>query len=173
MRLVRSFYDRDVLSVAPELIGKTLFRKSSTGSVGYIITEVEAYRGIEDQASHARFGKTVRNSIMFENGGMIYVYFIYGMYWMLNIVTGKSNNPQALLIRGLNQIDGPGKVGRILEIDKSFYGEDLTVSERIWIEDSGLEPKIIQKSRFGINYASEPWKSKPWRYIMVQLPQIS
>jgi DNA-3-methyladenine glycosylase len=173
MRLDKSFYERDVLTVAPELIGKTLIRFSPEGLYEYVISEVEAYGGTEDKASHARFGKTTRNSIMFNRGGLVYVYFIYGMYWMLNIVTGKLNHPQAILIRSLMGVNGPGKVAKKLAIDKTFYGEDLTLSERLWIEDRHIFPVLKQSPRFGINYAGEPWKSMPWRYLMVQPPQIS
>jgi len=173
MRLPRSFYERDVLDVAPELIGKMIFRKSADGLSGYLITEVEAYRGTEDQASHARFGKTKRNSVMFEAGGLLYVYFIYGMYWMVNIVTGRVEQPQAVLIRGLKEAEGPGRVARLLDVNRSFYGESLAVSDRIWIEDQQVVLPVIQKPRFGINYAGEPWKSMPWRYIMVPPPRNS
>jgi DNA-3-methyladenine glycosylase len=110
---------------------------------------------------------------MFESGGHIYVYFIYGMYWMFNIVTGFREHPQAVLIRGVEGIKGPGKVARTLGIDKSFYGENLICSNRIWIEDRGYRPATEQQPRYGINYAGEPWKSMPWRYIMVPPFQIS
>jgi DNA-3-methyladenine glycosylase len=158
--------------VAPDLIGKTLVRKSKEGLSGFIITEVEAYGGKEDEASHARFGKTSRNSIMFAGGGLVYVYLIYGIYWMLNFVTGAEGQPQAVLIRGVTGYNGPGKISNVLGIDKSFYGENLANSERIWVENHNTKPEIIQKPRYGIDYAGEPWKSLPWRYVMVQPPQI-
>jgi len=167
MRLNSSFYKRDVLFVAPDLMGKTLVRKTNDELLFYTIYEVEAYGGVEDEASHARFGKTSRNSIMFAQGGMVYVYLIYGMYWMLNIVTGAEGHPQAVLIRGVKGLDGPGKVTKALGIDKSFYGEDLANSKRIWVENQETKPEIIQKPRHGIEYAGEPWKSMPWRYITV------
>jgi DNA-3-methyladenine glycosylase len=173
MRLERSFYERDVLIVAPELISKRLIISTFAGTSSYLITEVEAYRGTEDEASHARFGKTSRNSVMFDSGGLLYVYLIYGMYWMLNIVTGISGQAQAALIRGVSDINGPGRVTRQLGIERSFYGEDLVTSERIWIEDHPIVKDIVQLPRIGINYAGEPWKSQPWRYIMVRPPQIS
>jgi len=157
--------------VAPELIGKTLVRKSKEGCCFYIITEVEAYRGTEDMASHARFGKTLRNHIMFDTGGQVYVYLIYGIYWMLNFVTGAAGQPQAILIRGVAGYDGPGKITKALGIDKSFYGENLADSERLWVEDQHTNPEIVQIPRYGIDYAGEPWKSMPWRYIMVRPPQ--
>jgi DNA-3-methyladenine glycosylase len=161
MKLNRSFYDRDVLVVAPDLIGKTLVRKDLNGLSGYTITDVEAYGGTEDEASHARFGKTSRNSIMFAEGGLVYVYLIYGIHWMLNFVTGAEGQPQAILIRGMKDFDGPGKVAKIVGIDKSFYGENLADSQRIWVENDGIKPEIIQKPRYGIEYAGEPWKSLP------------
>ncbi len=173
MRLSTTFFSRDVLQVAPELIGQTLVRKRSDLVSHYTITEVEAYEGIEDEASHARFGKTSRNHIMFSAGGLVYVYLIYGMYWMLNVVTGRVDQPQAVLLRGVEGFSGPGKLTRELGIDKSFYGEDLSASQRIWIEPSGYRPVIIQKPRYGITYAGEPWKSAPWRFIMAQPPGTS
>ena len=91
---------------------------------------------------------------------------IYGMYWMLNIVTGGINEPQAVLIRGLDRYDGPGKLSKSLGIDKSFNGEDITTSDRIWIEDSGVFPSIKTASRIGIDYAGEYWKTRPWRYYL-------
>jgi len=164
MRLNREFYCRDVLLVAPELIGKKLARKN-IGQINYYpIIEVEAYHGEEDKASHARFGKTSRNSIMFATGGLIYVYLIYGMYWMLNIVTGEKGSAQAVLIRGLGDLEGPGKITKALGIDKSFYGEDLVNSDRIWIETYLEKPSVIHYPRIGIDYACEPWKSVAWRF---------
>jgi len=166
-KLSRDFFIRDVLDVAPDLIGKNLVIKFPDGTVGrYIVTEVEAYRGSEDKACHAFKGRTSRTEIMFHEGGRLYIYFIYGMYWMLNIVTGKENDPQAVLIRGVENIDGPGKLTRSLGIDRSYYGEDLVTSERIWIENDGFTPIVKNGQRIGIEYAGEPWKSKPWRYYI-------
>ena len=165
LRLNRDFYSRDVLIVAPDLLGKNLVISRACIRESYIITEVEAYRGEEDQASHARFGKTARNSIMYDQGGFLYIYLIYGIYWMLNIVTGPAGNPQAILVRGLKNLSGPGILTRGLGIDKSYHGEDLVTSGRIWIEDSDEKPLVIQKPRVGINYAGEPWISHAWRFI--------
>jgi len=133
-RILREFYTRDVLEVAPDLIGKILVVKNNDLSCSrYPLTEVEAYRGTEDKACHASKGKTLRTSVMFGNGGHLYIYLIYGMYWMLNIVTGTFGEPQAVLIRGIGDICGPGKLTKKLGIDRSFYGEDLVNSERIWL----------------------------------------
>lgn len=165
LRLNRDFYSRDVLVVAPDLLGKNLVVHGADLAESYTITEVEAYRGEEDLASHARFGKTARNSIMYGTAGFLYIYLIYGMYWMLNIVTGPAGNPQAILVRGLKNLPGPGVLTRQLGIDKSWHGEDLVTSGRIWIEESDAKPQIMQKPRVGINYAGEPWISHAWRFI--------
>jgi DNA-3-methyladenine glycosylase len=165
VRLNRDFYSRDVLVVAPDLLCKSLVISQAGIAKSFKIIEVEAYRGEDDQASHARFGKTARNSIMYGEGGCLYIYLIYGMYWMLNIVTGSAGDPQAILVRGLKNLSGPGVLTRALGIDKSYHGEDLVYSERIWIEDRDEKPQIIQKPRVGINYAGEPWVSNAWRYI--------
>lgn len=166
-RLTREFYIRDVLEVAPELIGKSLCFRAPGDSVSrYAITEVEAYRGEEDRACHAWRGKTARTEVMYKHGGLVYMYFIYGMYWMMNIVTEKENIPQAALIRGIAGFNGPGKITRALGIDRSFYGEDLTASCRIWIEESGLKPHVETSPRIGVDYAGE-WKDKPWRFFLM------
>ncbi len=154
-----------MLIVAPDLLGKNLVISRDCIPESYKITEVEAYRGEEDQASHARFGKTARNSIMYDQGGLLYVYLIYGIHWMLNIVTGSAGNPQAILVRGLKNLSGPGVLTRRLGIDKSYHGQDLVTSGQIWIEDSDEKPLVIQKPRVGINYAGEPWLSHEWRFI--------
>jgi len=164
-RLGHEFYGRDVLTVAPELIGKTLVRNFGDSLNRFAILEAEAYRGEEDEASHARFGRTSRNSIMYARGGFLYVYLIYGMYWMLNIVTGAEEIPQAILIRSLTGLGGPGILTRALAIERSFYGEDLLTSNRIWIENSPLNPVVLNTPRIGIHYAGEPWKSHSWRYV--------
>lgn len=165
LRLSRDFYCRDVLIVAPDLLCKNLVISRAGIAESYKIIEVEAYHGEEDQASHARFGKTARNGIMYSEGGFLYIYLIYGIYWMLNIVTGPADNPQAILVRGLKNLPGPGVLTRGLGIDKSYHGEDLVTSERIWIEDCDEKPLVLQKPRVGINYAGEPWVSHAWRFI--------
>ncbi len=166
-RLTPVFFQRDVLEVAPELIGKILVRRFFDGSIErFLITEVEAYRGMEDMACHASKGKTSRTKIMFDKGGVIYVYLIYGMYWMLNIVTGQKNDASAVLIRGVENISGPGRVGKVLQLDKSFYGEDIFTSKRIWIESSEMEVTIKTSPRIGIDYVGEPWISMPWRFML-------
>jgi DNA-3-methyladenine glycosylase len=167
-RLPSVFFQRDVLEVAPELLGKALVRQFEDGRIKrYVITEVEAYSGNGDRACHASKGKTKRTEVMFREGGLVYVYLVYGIHWLLNIVTGEEGDASAVLIRGVEEIPGPGRVGKALQLDKSFYGENLATSDRIWIEHSGNQPKYITTSRVGINYAGEPWISKPWRYLVI------
>ncbi len=166
-KLDYNFYRLDVLKVAPGLIGKYIVRKYEDGQIiRRMITEVEAYRGEEDLGCHASKGRTARTEVMYQPGGVIYVYLIYGMYWMLNFVTGQRNNPQAVLIRGLDGIWGPGKITRELKIDGSFYGASLVDSGNIWIEDDGSSVQYITKTRIGIDYAGETWKNKLWRFIL-------
>ena len=169
MKLGKDFFSRDVLEVAPDLLGKLLVRSFDNGKLFTSqITEVEAYRGGEDKACHASKGRTSRTDIMYHPGGSVYVYLIYGMYWMLNFVTGDRNEPQAVLIRGLKDITGPGRITRILEIGSDFYGENLAGSERLWIEDAGQQIAMQAGPRIGIDYAGEPWKTQPWRYVTIR-----
>jgi DNA-3-methyladenine glycosylase len=165
-RLGRSFFERDVLEVAPDLLGKYLIFVKNNRVEKYKITEVEAYRGEEDMACHASKGRTKRTEIMYHHGGQIYVYLIYGMYWMLNFVTGMPDNPQAVLIRGVEGLNGPGKLTRELEIDKSFYGEDLVTSNRIWLIYEKSSFTYETSKRIGVEYAGKPWKDKPWRFYV-------
>jgi DNA-3-methyladenine glycosylase len=173
-RLLRNFYTRDVLEVAPELPGKYMVVRLKDGTTGrYKITDVEAYRGSEDKACHAFKGRTARTEIMFHDGGRLYIYLIYGMYWMLNIVTGGKDNPQAVLVRGVEDYKGPGKLTKNLGIDRSYYGEDLVCSDRIWFEDCGLRCEVKNGPRIGIEYAGEYWKNRPWRfYIYNETPPV-
>ncbi len=167
-RLSPEFFNRDVLLVAPELINKILVRKYSVGDIKrYRITETEAYRGEEDLACHASKGRTPRTGVMYHSGGKVYVYLIYGMYQMLNFVTSDENNPQAVLIRGIEGFNGPGKLTKHLKIDKSFYGEDLSSSDRIWVENDGILPEYSTGTRIGIDYAGE-WRDKPWRFFSLK-----
>jgi len=167
-RFPRDFYERDVLEVAPQLLGQHLVRVGPEGRLStYVITETEAYRGEEDLACHASKGRTPRTEVMYGKGGHLYMYLIYGMYWMMNVVTGPADVPQAVLFRGVRQADGPGKLTRLVGLDGGFYGEDLVSSTRIWIEESGNRPEYSAGPRVGIGYAKDPWKSKPWRFLMI------
>ncbi|MFP4620340.1 MAG: DNA-3-methyladenine glycosylase [Bacteroidales bacterium] len=166
-RLERAFYTRDVLDIAAEILGKPLIVNHNNEQYHHAITEVEIYRGREDKGCHVSRGRTKRNEVMFHRGGLLYVYLVYGMHWMLNVVTGQTEEPQALLIRGIEDINGPGRLTRALGIDRSFNGEDLVTSSRIWIGDAVVNNReIIKKPRVGIDYAGDYWKNKPWRYLL-------
>jgi len=152
-RLDRSFYNRDVLEVAPQLLGQHLVRVGADGKT-------------EDLACHASKGRTPRTEVMFGEGGHLYMYLIYGMYWMMNVVTGGKDVPQAVLFRGLKEASGPGRLTRLVGVDRDFYGEDLVRSGRIWIEESGFRPAYEAGPRVGIDYAGKPWKELPWRFLI-------
>ena len=166
-RLSPDFFLRDVLDVAPALIGKLLVRQFDDGRIErYRIVETEAYRGTEDLACHASKGRTPRTEVMFQEGGKVYVYLIYGMYWLLNLVTGNEGDPSAVLIRGIEGFSGPGRLGRELQLDKSFYGENLSTSSRIWVEDAEPVAEIKTSKRIGIGYSGEEWENKLWRFYV-------
>jgi len=167
-KLDHSFFRRDVLEVAPDLIGKFLVRKFDDGKLlRSRVTEVEAYRGEDDLACHASKGRTARTEMMYRAGGAIYVYLIYGMYWMLNLVTGEKNIPQAVLVRGLEDISGPGRITSRLNIDGSFNGQNIVDSGRLWLENNDEKTGFVTATRIGVDYAGEVWKNKQWRFIMV------
>lgn len=165
MRLERSFFIRDCLDVAPELVGKLLVRRLPGGNVISLrIDETEAYRGEEDTACHAHKGRTKRTETLYREGSAIYVYLCYGIHWLLNIVTGEADKPQAVLIRSALGFSGPGKLTKKLLIDGSFNGLDITECEDIWIEDDGDRFEIIADTRVGIGYADSEDREKLWRY---------
>ena len=166
-RLSPQFFIRDVLEVAPDLLGKILVRRFPDGQeMQFVISETEAYRGEEDLACHASKGFTERTKIMYLEGGHIYVYLIYGMYWMLNFVTSSENNPQAVLIRAFTSVNGPGRLTKTLGIDKSFNGENLSQSQRLFVCDNDLKISFRTAPRIGIDYAGKAWANKPWRFIL-------
>ncbi len=165
-RITAEFFLRDVLEVAPELIGKILVRQFGDGRMEkYRITETEAYRGVEDRACHASKGRTSRTEVMFQEGGKVYVYLIYGQYWLLNLVTGIENDASAVLIRGIEGFPGPGRLGRELQLDRSFYGESLIHSDRIWVEDAEPVSEVQTSKRIGVDYSGE-WAAKLWRFYL-------
>ncbi len=165
-RVNRIFFTRDVLELAPALLGMHLVRVCNTGDrQSYTITETEAYRGENDLACHVSKGRTARTEVMYHEGGVLYVYLVYGIHWMLNIVSGRKEEPQAVLVRGVQGISGPGRLTKALGIDKSFNGEDLCESPRIWLENTGITPRYKTTPRIGIDYSGSIWKNKPWRFV--------
>jgi len=183
-RLSRKFFTRPTLTVAKDLLGKYLVREISTKILSGKIVESEAYIGPKDKASHAFGGKiTLRNQAEYLIGGHVYIYLVYGMYWQLNIATSQKGRPECVLIRAIeieNQkhqlANGPGKLCQYLHLDKSFYGEDLTKSKRLWIKNRTViikSSQIIKTSRVGIDYAGPVWSKKPWRFYIKGNPAIS
>jgi DNA-3-methyladenine glycosylase len=170
--LKKEFYDRPVLEVAPELLGKYLV-VGGERDAAHLITEVEAYDGEEDLACHASKGKTPRTEVMFGPAGHWYVYLIYGIYDMLNIVTGPEDHAAAVLIRGISVHDGPGKLTRNLGINREHNRKAaLPKSEHgsgLWIEDRGftVDPSDVERTpRIGVDYAGEKWSKMPWRFVL-------
>jgi DNA-3-methyladenine glycosylase len=169
-RLTQSFFERRTLLVARELLGKIIVRRIGKEKISVMITETEAYIGEKDLASHARFGRTKRNAVMYGHAGVWYPYFIYGMHWMLNVTTEGLDRPAAVLIRAgiLVETDhiirGPGILAKTLKVDGSLYGKSATSGD-LYIEDRGDRPKkIIRTPRIGIDYAGA-YKDKKWRFV--------
>ncbi|MFH0892651.1 MAG: DNA-3-methyladenine glycosylase [Candidatus Falkowbacteria bacterium] len=182
--LPQSFYNRNTLKIARDLLGCFLARSFPNGTTGrFKIVETEAYHGPRDLASHASRGRTPRNAVMFGAPGMIYVYFTYGMHYMLNIVTGEEGYPAAVLIRAVEEMrhetcgmkhetrkrlstNGPAKLTKYLQIDKTFNGKPVFVKKYgLWIEDRerGIKPLVVRAARIGVDYAGE-YKEKLWRF---------
>jgi DNA-3-methyladenine glycosylase len=185
-KLPREFYLRpSVLLVARDLLGTLLVVPGPNGErVSGKIVEVEAYRGPEDRASHAHGGRrTKRTETMYQQGGIAYVYFVYGMYYQFNVVSNNADVPHAILVRALEPVEGiefmrarrhshpdhnltngPGKLCIALGIDRRLDAADL-LGNRVWLEGyEKLSPRQIAKGpRIGIDYA-ENWVDKPWRF---------
>ncbi len=185
-KLKREFYTQPTLVTAKQLLGKYLIRKFNNKELIGKIVETEAYIGPKDRASHAFRGKvTKRNETEYLEGGHIYIYLVYGMYWQLNITTNIKGKPECVLIRALEPVtpvqdmriaSGPGKLCQWLKLDKSFDKEDLTKSKRIWLAGGGGqidENEIIATKRIGIDYAGHYWANKPWRFYIKNNPFIS
>ena len=177
-RLTQSFFERPTLQVARDLIGKSLVRRIGRTPILAMITETEAYIGENDLACHARFGRTARNSVMYGAAGVWYVYLIYGMHWMLNVVTEKEDKPAAVLIRAAainrsgENLCGPGKVTKGLKVNGSFYGKSA-ISGELEIQDYGMSSmRVITTPRIGIEYA-QAYKSKKWRFVCADFSRIS
>lgn len=199
-KIKRNFFLQPTLKVAKLLLGKYIIRKIGNKKIIGKIVETEAYIGPYDRASHAyNFKKTKRNHVEYLEGGYVYIYLVYGMYWQLNFTTAKKEKPECVLIRAvepiseiikiknqklkikntkqnskfsnklLNISNGPGKLCKFLKLNKSFYGENLIKSKRIWLENSKekIKPNQIKSApRVGIDYAGNYWSKKKWRFYL-------
>jgi len=191
--LPRSFYARNTIEVAKDLLGKVLVREAPAGRMAVKIVETEAYCGPHDKACHASKGMTDRNKVMFGEPGHAYVYFIYGMYYCLNLVTEGDGYPAAVLIRAgepLEGIDvmrgprkkakkdrdltsGPGKLCMALAIDRELNGADLCKKGPLYVEEGARDHfEIVSGKRIGVDYAAE-YKDKPWRFYIKNNPFVS
>ena len=166
MKMPYSFFNRNCLEVSRDLVGKVLVRKTDSGDIKLRITETESYMGESDTACHAHKGRTKRTEVMYMKAGTIYVYLCYGMHWLLNIVTGDVDDPQAVLIRACEDFEGPAKLTRKLMINGDFNRKDITECADLYIEDDGFQCEVVTDTRVGINYASEEDRLKLWRFIM-------
>lgn len=189
LRLPRPYFARHTLEVARDLLGTRLVRIEEDGTrVAGRIVETEAYRSEEDQGCHARAGRTDRTEVMYGPPGFAYVYFVYGMHWMLNVVTEQEGMPGAVLIRalepleGLDRIaqrrdgqpqrhwtDGPAKLCQALNVDGSMNAHDICGSgSQLFVEEGKAisDQEVKKTSRIGLNSVPEPWKSIPWRFVL-------
>jgi DNA-3-methyladenine glycosylase len=167
--LPKKFFNRSALVVAEELLGKYLVSTLTGKEEAFMIIETEAYNGIEDLASHASKGKTLRTEVMFGEAGRFYIYLIYGMYYMLNIVTDKVEYPSGVLIRGVEGINGPGKLTKKLGITKQIKSLEARKESGLWFEDRGVmidSKNIIKTPRIGVDYAGPIWAKKEYRFFI-------
>ena len=185
--LNREFYLQNAEIVAKELLGKYIVREYEGKKIVCKIVETEAYIGPEDKACHAYNNRcTERTKVMFEDGGKAYIYFIYGMYYCLNIVVEREGKPEAVLIRGIEPVEnieeiksnrsikskkeqdltnGPGKLCTALKIDKSLNGYDITRKGELYITEGEEIEEIITAKRINIDYAEE-YRDKHWRFYI-------
>jgi DNA-3-methyladenine glycosylase len=173
--LARPFFDRPTLEVAEALLGKQLCRRLPSGKILRArITETEAYDGHEDRASHAHRGPTPRNLVMFGPPGKSYVYLCYGIHWLLNFTTREKGFPAAVLIRGIEDAPGPGRLTRRMRIDGGCNDRWLNRVSGLWVEDDGgasLPAAAVRRlPRVGVDYAGPEWSAKPWRFVLEQHP---
>jgi DNA-3-methyladenine glycosylase len=185
-RLPRSFFARPTLTVARELLGQRLVKVEGDTRLSGIITEVEAYIGEKDLACHARRGRTARTEVMYWSAGHLYVYFTYGMHWMMNFITERDGFPAAVLLRAIHAdegisvmrsrrkksdhlTDGPAKISQALAIDKRWNGVDMCAADsKLFIEsthDVAASP-VLRSPRVGLGSTPEPWLSKKWNFKM-------
>ncbi len=178
--LSKKFFDRPTLAVARDLLGKFIVHRISSGGtekiLSLMITEVEAYDGPRDRASHASRGLTPRTKIMFGDAGYFYVYFTYGMHWLVNVVTGPRNYPAAVLLRAGEyrtkhgvpvKVIGPARLTKYLKITGAQNGKLSLRKTGLWIEDRGVKIprlKIVSGKRIGVDYAGPIWAGKLYNF---------
>lgn len=173
--LPSSFFNRPTVRVARDLIGCYLARRRNGRTERYLITETEAYDGEKDLACHASKGRTGRTEVLFGPPGHFYVYFTYGMHWLLNVVTGPSGYASGVLIRGIMDenamaVNGPARITKKLGVTGLFHGKYARKSSGLWFEARNqiIPPRRIRKGvRVGIDYAGPVWAKKEWRFTLI------
>lgn len=168
MILDYDFFHRECLEVARDLVGKVLVRQTPDRLLRLRISETEAYCGEEDTACHAHKGRTKRTEVLYADAGTVYVYLCYGIHWLLNVVTGNENDPQAVLIRACVDAPGPGKLTKALGITGELNRKRIFGADGLWIEDDGFRCSIKTDKRVGIGYASEEDQNRLWRFKIGQ-----
>ncbi len=163
--LPKEYFLRPATELAPDLLGKLLCRKIEDKIVKLRIVETECYFGEEDTACHAHKGRTERTDIMYHAGGNAYVYLCYGIHSLLNITTGEEGHPEAVLVRGVEDSIGPGRLTKRLSIDRSLNKLPLIPESGLWLEDDGARPEFVTAPRVGIDYAEEKDRNRLWRFI--------
>ena len=161
-RLEYGFFHRPCLEVARDLVGKVLVHQGQV----LRISETEAYCGEEDTACHAHKGRTKRTEVMYAQAGTVYIYLCYGMHWMLNIVTGEKDKPEAVLIRACVEAPGPGRLTKKLGITGALNGSFIVDSPDLWIGDDGFTCEVVTDKRVGIGYAAQEDQDRLWRFKM-------
>jgi DNA-3-methyladenine glycosylase len=194
LRLERDFFARPTLLVARGLLGMRLVRRLGRRRAGGRIVEVEAYIGSGDTACHASRGRTPRNAVMFGPPGHAYVYFTYGMHWMLNAVTEREGFPAAVLIRAVEPFQGldlmrarrgdredrdlargPARLCQALAIDRALNGADLVAGSALYFEagEAVADDAVVATPRVGIDYAAPRDRAAPWRFVIAGSPFVS
>ncbi|MCL4169113.1 UNVERIFIED_CONTAM: hypothetical protein GTU68_061314 [Idotea baltica] len=161
----KAFVSHDTVKLARQLLGKFLVK----GDEAWLVTEVEAYDGPDDLACHASKGRTARTEVMFGRAGVWYVYLIYGIHEMLNLVTGPEGYPAAILIRGVAGVSGPGRLTKRLKIDRRFNGQTVATSSGLHLEDRGCafsDDEVEATPRIGVDYAGPDWSQRPYRFVV-------
>jgi DNA-3-methyladenine glycosylase len=161
-----AFFDLPAEVVARELLGKTLVRRIGGTRVALTLSETEAYLGPHDLACHAARGRTPRTEQMFGPPGTLYVYFIYGLHWMLNVVVGREGYPAAVLIRAARDMSGPARLTRALSVDGALNGRMAEPASGLWFESAARAGRIIATPRIGVAYAGPRWSARKLRYVL-------
>jgi DNA-3-methyladenine glycosylase len=161
-----AFFERRADVVARALLAKTLMRRLGNKSVAVTILETEAYLGPHDLACHAARGRTARTNVMYGPPGTLYIYFVYGLHWMLNVVTGPEGYPAAVLIRAAGHASGPAILTRELSIDGALNGRLAEPRSGLWFENGKATGRVIATPRIGVAYAGPHWSARKLRFVL-------